>query len=70
MRVLITRRAYDKLVAPVIADAQHEYVEAVKAENDWHAWWIGVRLYVIVWPGWVYGLIAGAVGRIFGAGGG
>ena len=65
---LLTRRAFDKLVAPVIADAQHEYVEAVAAGHDRHARWIAIRLHFIVWYGWVYGLFASVVRRIKGAG--
>ncbi|MFI4869432.1 MAG: hypothetical protein ACHQDD_08785 [Steroidobacterales bacterium] len=65
---LLTRRAYEKIVAPVVADAQYEYMEAVAAGHELHARWIAVRLYIIIWPGWVYGLFASALRRIVGAG--
>jgi hypothetical protein len=68
LSILLTRRAYEKAVAPVIADAQHEYLEAVGAGHNLHARWIAVRLHFIVWPGWVYGLFASLVRRIIGAG--
>jgi hypothetical protein len=68
LRVVLTRRAFDKLVLPVIADAQHEYLEAAKVGNQRLARWIGMRLYIIIWPGWVFGMFASLVRRIIGAG--
>jgi len=68
LSILLTRRAYQKTVAPVIADAQYEYLGAVSAGRDLHARWIRVRLYLIVWPGWVYGFFASLIRRIIGAG--
>jgi hypothetical protein len=68
LRILLTQRAYEKLVQPVIADAQHEYLKAVAAGRHRHAQWIAVRLYLIIWPGWMYGLFASFIRRIMGAG--
>jgi hypothetical protein len=56
---LLTRRAFKKYVWPVIADAQDECYEAIRAGREWHAWWICVRCWFLVAPGWLYAFLAG-----------
>jgi hypothetical protein len=64
-RFLLAKGSYRRYVVPVIADMQHEYVEAIAAGDKWHARWIAVRGHLLVLPGWLYGFLARAVKRIF-----
>ena len=63
--VLLTRESYKRYVMPVIADMQEEYIEAIAADHNWHAWWIVVRGHVLIIPGWLYAYLARAIRRIF-----
>ena len=56
---LLTRKAFKRFVEPVIADMQHEYIEALAAEHRWRARWIVLRGHLLVIPGCVYALMAG-----------
>lgn len=50
LRFLLTRNAYSRIVAPLVAQEQHEYFEAILRGDERLAWWIGKRMYVlIVW---------------------
>lgn len=64
-RFLLSAKSFERFVAPGIADMQHEYVNAVADGREWHARWIVLRGHFVVIPGWVYGLLAGAIKRIF-----
>jgi hypothetical protein len=64
-RFLLSAKSFERFVAPVIADMQHEYVDAVAAGHEWHARWIALRGHFTVIPGWVYGLLTRAIERIF-----
>ncbi len=64
-RFLLTAKSFERFVAPAIADMQHEYVDAVAAEHEWHARWIAARGHFLAIPGWVYGLLTCAIKRIF-----
>ncbi len=65
VRFLLTRDAYRRFVKPVIADMQHEYIEAIAAGETWRARWIVVLGHLHIVPGWLYGLAARAIKRIF-----
>jgi hypothetical protein len=58
-RSLLTPKAYQTYVEPVIADMQQEYVDAVATGNPLRARWIALRVYLVIIPGWLYALIAG-----------
>lgn len=66
LSLLLTARAYKRMVRPWIADAQKEYREAVERRQERRARWIAVRLYLIVCPSWVYEMIAGVIRRLLG----
>ena len=59
LRFLLTRKAFERFVAPTIADMQEEYVDALVAGRIWHARWIAVRGHLLVIPGWLYAFFAG-----------
>jgi len=66
-RFLLTRDAHRRYVEPVILDMQTEYCDALAAGHVWHARWIAIRGHLLVLPGWLYGLVARAVRRMFSA---
>lgn len=49
-RFVLTKGAYQRYVAPVIADMQFEYIDAIGKGRDTHARWIRIRGYGLV--GW------------------
>jgi hypothetical protein len=55
---LLTKKAYQRYVQPVIADMQVEYLEAMAAGRTIHAYWIALRAWVLSVPGWVWALFA------------
>lgn len=61
--LLMTKRAYRRYVYPVITDLQNEYFEELAAGRMWRARWAVVRGYILLVPGWMYGLILGALSR-------
>jgi hypothetical protein len=64
---LLTREAHRRYVAPVIADMQEEYCEALAAGRKQHGRWIAVRGHLLVIPGWLYGALVRAVKQLFSA---
>jgi hypothetical protein len=63
--VVMTRRAFRRYVYPAIAEMQTEYFEALAAGRRGHARWIAIRGHFLLIPGWLYGLVAQAVRRVF-----
>jgi hypothetical protein len=61
---LLTRGAFKRYVEPVIADMQHEYIDALAAGHVWHARYIAIRGHLIVIPGWIYAFIAGKLAAL------
>lgn len=61
---LLTRGAFKRYVAPVIADMQEEYIEAIAAGHEWHARWIAVRGHLLVIPNWLYAVIVGKLAAL------
>lgn len=61
---LLTQSAYKRYVEPVIADMQQEYLEAVAAGHERHAQLIALRVYLLIIPGWLYGLVAGKLAAL------
>jgi hypothetical protein len=59
-RVLLTAKAFERYVQPVIADAQYEHAEAMNAGHSLHARWIAIRMWLLVVPGWLWA----AIGRL------
>ncbi len=48
--VLLTRKAYERCVQPLIADMQYEYIDAIGRHAGIHAKWIVVRGYgLLIW---------------------
>jgi len=66
-RFLLTKEAYRRYVYPVIADMQHEYIQALAAGEPLHARWIAVRGGLLVVPGWLVGLACRVVKGMFSA---
>jgi hypothetical protein len=65
LRSFLTHRAYRRYVYPAIAEMQAEYFEALAAGQRGHARWIAIRGHVLLIPGWLYGLVAQAIRRVF-----
>lgn len=61
---LLTRGAYKRYVQPAIADMQQEYIDALAAGYVRHARWIAVRGHLLVFPNWLYGLVAGKLAAL------
>lgn len=64
-RLLLTRQSYQRYVAPLIADMQQEYVDAVAARRSGEARWIAIRGHLLVVPNWLWAFAARAIRRIF-----
>jgi hypothetical protein len=45
---VLTRPAFERMIAPFIAQEQHEYYEALLHEEFWYARWIVVRMYLMI----------------------
>jgi hypothetical protein len=58
-RFLLTARAHKLYVEPSIGDMQCEYYAAVANKELWHARWIALRVWFLVVPGVVWGVVAG-----------
>jgi hypothetical protein len=63
-RFLLTRDGFKRYVAPVIADMQEEYIEAIAAGHEGHALWIAIRGHLLVFPNWLYALIVGKLAAL------
>lgn len=46
---LCTKQTIDRVIDPIIADLQAEYVEARRAARWWHATWVGISGYWAFW---------------------
>jgi hypothetical protein len=57
-RVLLTKRAYERLMVPHVADMQHEFCEALKEGRPAFAWWIEVRGYLHA-----FGMLCSSIGQ-------
>ncbi len=58
-KFLLTRAAFKRYVAPVIADMQEEYIQDIVSGREGHARWIAVRVWLLVIPGWLCAFVAG-----------
>jgi ferric-dicitrate binding protein FerR (iron transport regulator) len=58
-KFLLTRKAFERFVQPVIADMQREYIDAFAAGHKWHARWVAIRGHLLVIPGWIWAAVAG-----------
>lgn len=67
-RLFLTRDAFDRYVAPVIADMQEEYTVAVTDGRTGRARWICIRGHMLVIPGWLYGFFSGKLAKLFRSG--
>lgn len=67
--LLLTRGAFKRYVEPVIADMQQEYIEAIAAGRERRAQWIAIRGHLLVFPNWLYALIAGQLAALLRRGG-
>jgi hypothetical protein len=65
LAIIMTRRAFRRYVYPAITELQAEYFEALSAGHRGHARWIAIRGHLLLVPGWLYGLVAQAIRRIF-----
>jgi Domain of unknown function (DUF4880) len=63
-KFLLTPNAYKRYVAPVIADMQQEYADAVAAGRPHYARWIALRVYLLIVPGWLHALVAGRLAAL------
>jgi hypothetical protein len=57
---LLTRPAFESVIAPFIAQEQHEYYEALLRNEPWYARWIVVRIYLSIG----YNVIAAAAASV------
>jgi hypothetical protein len=48
LRRTLTRGAFDKMVAPFIAQEQNEYFEALSRNEKWYARFIVVRMWILI----------------------
>lgn len=48
LRLLMTRNAYETMVAPFIAQEREEYRRAMQRREHRHARWIAVRMYLLI----------------------
>lgn len=48
LRCLLTENAYARIVAPLVAQEQHEYYEAIRCGNEKRARWVEGRLYLLL----------------------
>jgi hypothetical protein len=48
LRFVLTPGSFQRMVAPAIADAQHEYYEDLLRKNYAHARWVMIRLRVLI----------------------
>lgn len=48
LKWLLTPKAYSRIVAPLLAQEQHEHFEAISRGDEWLARWIVARLYVLI----------------------
>ena len=63
-RFLLTRKAYQLYVGPVIADMQREYIDAIAAGRERQARWIAIRVYLLIIPNWLYAFVAGKLAAL------
>lgn len=68
-KLFVTRRHYENVIAPQIADVQHEYAEARRAGRAWEARLIIARGYASLIPKplwlWLWALVTRAYDTIF-----
>ena len=48
LRWLLTEAAYTRIVAPLVAQEQHEYYEAIRCGDTVRTRWIAVRMHVLI----------------------
>jgi len=48
LRLIVPRETFQRLVAPRIANAHHEYFEDLLRKDSAHARWVVVRLYLTI----------------------
>ena len=49
LQLVFTRNAYQRVIAPTIADLQYEYYEALGRKDDALARWVRIRGIVLIW---------------------
>jgi hypothetical protein len=62
LRFILAREAFQRIVAPCIADAHHEYFEDLLRKDLAHAQWVVVRLYLTIGYNVLWALVAPALG--------
>jgi hypothetical protein len=58
LRFILTREAFQRMVAPCIADAHHEYFEDLLRKDLAHARWVVVRLYLTIGYNVLWAIVA------------
>jgi len=48
LEVILTRRAYETMIQPLVADAHYEYNQYLLAGHKGRAWWVIIRLHGMV----------------------
>lgn len=63
--LFMTRKAYRRYVYPQVAEIQAEYAEELAAGRLARARWVSLRGLFYLIPGWMYGLVAKVVWKMF-----
>jgi hypothetical protein len=64
LRWLLTEQAYARIVAPLVAQEQHAYYECLRCGDIKRAYWVELRMYILVSYGIVLALLA-SVTKVF-----
>jgi len=65
LRWLLTPKAYSRIVAPLIAQEQHEYYEALLRHDRWLTRWIEARMYLLILWNTLWAFIAPLLAGVF-----
>lgn len=65
LKWLLTPQAHSRIVAPLVAQEQHEYFEATQRGDKRLAWWIGKRMYLLILWNTFWAFLAPLLARVF-----
>lgn len=64
LKWFLTPNAYSRIVAPLVAQEQHEYFEAIRQGDECLARWIGARMYLLITWGALWACLA-PIAKVF-----
>jgi hypothetical protein len=65
LKWLLTSKAHSRIVAPLVAQEQHEYYEALVRGDKWLARWIAARMYLLILCNTLWAVVAPLLARVF-----